>query len=442
MNKNNENALKGKVSYGLTDAGGNVLYSFISMYIVYFYTDNFGLSATAAGMMLFVTHTIDAVTAPLWGSLIDKTKTKWGQSRPYFLWLAIPFSFFTVMAFWDVGITGTGRIVYSYVVLLVLLLCYSGLQTAITAILSNLTNNPDGRIQLNTARMIGGNIGGYGIMIAAMPMVLLLGQGNEKNGFLYTAIICAIISAFCFFTAFINLKETTKTEPVSFLKGFKALKGNIPWILLVITNLLFWVGFNMRNATLMYYLSYNMDNKEFVASANFLMMTSIIATIFLPVILKFVSKPKALCIGLLLMVAGELIIYLSGTSIIGFSVGWVLNSFGVSISVAMPFLMLSDTVDFGYKKTGIRAAGLISAVGASFCIKFGSGLGNFFVGEIMSGYNYVPNAVQSTESLQGISLCFIWLPAMFCLLALIPMFFYTKQLMGITSATPHIMEKA
>lgn len=82
---NQEIPLFRKLSYSLTDFGGNVLFVSISTYLLYFYTDTFGLAIGAAGTILLVTRFLDMIDAPIWGFLIDHTHTRWGQSRPYFL---------------------------------------------------------------------------------------------------------------------------------------------------------------------------------------------------------------------------------------------------------------------------------------------------------------------------------------------------------------------
>src|SRR5208282_4449113 len=94
--------------------------------------------------------------------------------------------------------------------------------------------------------------------------------------------------------------------------------------------------------------------------------------------------------------------------------------------MTLPFSVLSDSVDFGEWKTGIRAAGLLTAVGAAFCLKAGSGIGGALPAWIMAAHGYVPNAVQTASSLAGIRVGFIWLPALFFAMSAIPVLFYKK----------------
>jgi len=94
--------------------------------------------------------------------------------------------------------------------------------------------------------------------------------------------------------------------------------------------------------------------------------------------------------------------------------------------MAMPFSVLSDSVDYGEWKTGIRAAGLLTAIGAAFCLKAGSGLGGALPAWIMDAHGYIANVEQTQQSLKGIELGFIWLPALFFTFSTIPVLFYKK----------------
>jgi Na+/melibiose symporter-like transporter len=88
--------------------------------------------------------------------------------------------------------------------------------------------------------------------------------------------------------------------------------------------------------------------------------------------------------------------------------------------------VLSDSVDYGEWKTGVRAVGLLTAVGAAFCLKAGAGLGGAIPLWIMGACGYVPNVEQTATSLKGIEFGVIWLPAICLSLSMIPVLFYKK----------------
>jgi len=164
----------------------------------------------------------------------------------------------------------------------------------------------------------------------------------------------------------------------------------------------------------------------------------------MPWFCKWTSKRTVWAIGLLGMVLGQLILAWGASSALpqemnfyywfGKSVsvpailvsGWFVGYLFSGMAMAMPFSVLSDSVDYGEWKTGVRAVGLLSAVGAAFCLKAGAGLGGAIPLWIMGAHGYVPNADQTDASLKAIGFSFIWLPAICLFLAAIPVFFYRR----------------
>ena len=92
----------------------------------------------------------------------------------------------------------------------------------------------------------------------------------------------------------------------------------------------------------------------------------------------------------------------------------------------MPFAMLSDTVDYGEWKTGIRSAGFLTAIGSAFCIKMGSGLGGFIPSKIMAAAGYVAHKQQTASALASIKFSFVWLPAICFMIGAAIMLAYAK----------------
>ncbi|WP_040207274.1 MFS transporter [Neobacillus jeddahensis] len=417
-----------RISYALTDSGGNLLYCIIGGYLLYFYTDVFGLSVGVAGTLLLLTRLLDAIDAPIWGFIIDRTKSKYGQSRPYFLWLCIPFAVFTVLTFTTPNLDGTWKIVYATVTYIFAGICYTGIATPITSILPNLTRNPNERVILNSFRMVGGNIGNFAAVTFTLPLVAFLGGGNDQKGFSLTVGLFAIIAVVMFLIAFADLKEinTEKIKAIPVKTSIKAVKGNWPWFIIVSANLLFWIALTVRTSTLVYYFQYNIGNKDLVPLINGISVIQVLSMAAVPFIVKFSSKRSTMMIGFLLAAVGQMIMFMAGASLTVIIIGWVIGCLGSGIACSMPFAMLSDTVDYGEWKTGIRASGFLTAIGSAFCIKAGAGIGGFIPTQILGAFGYVPNAVQSSASLFGIQFSFIWLPTIIFALGIIPMLFYGK----------------
>lgn len=99
MKEKNQVSLKERISYGLGDTASNLVFTIVTTYLMFFYTDVYGLNVAAVGTLFLVARMIDALDGPIFGVLIDRTSTKWGKSRPYFLWLSIPFGVVAILTF-------------------------------------------------------------------------------------------------------------------------------------------------------------------------------------------------------------------------------------------------------------------------------------------------------------------------------------------------------
>lgn len=417
-----------RISYALTDTGGNLLYCIISSYLLYFYTDVFGLSVGVAGTLLLIARLVDAVDAPIWGMIIDRTTSKYGQSRPYFLWMSIPFAVFTVLTFVTPDLDGNAKIAYAATTYILAGICYTGIATPITSILPNLSSSPNERVVLNSFRMVGGNVGNFLAVTFTLPLAALLGNGNDQKGFPLAVAVFAVIAVIMFLIAFVNLRErnTERMKPVSIKHSVKAIKGNWPWIILIIANLIFWVGLTIRTSTIVYYFEYNLGKKDLVPLINGISIIQVLGMAAIPFIVKLMNKYSTMILGFVLAACGQVIMYFADASLSMIITGWIIGCIGSGIACSMPFAMLSDSVDYGEWKTGIRASGFLTAIGSAFCIKAGAGLGGFLPTQVMSWFGYVANTTQSNSSLLGIQLSFIWLPAIVFILGIIPMLFYAK----------------
>lgn len=434
--------LKEKIAYSFTDMAGNLLYVTISSYIMYFYTDVFGLpaeSALGAGTILLVARFADAISAPIWGSIVDHTQTKWGQSRPWFLWLAVPFAVTVWLAFTAPDLPdGSPKFIYALITyILAAGAVYTGIQTPITAILPNLTSDPTERISANTFRMAGGSIGSFITSAFCIPLVgffgTLVGGGtaNDKAGFMIVTALFGVVAIVLLIFAFRNLNERNYhpevQKPIPFKDSLKAAKGNWPWIILVVSFMIYWVAQSTRNGVAVYYAKYNLGNENLTSWFNGVQVLGLLATFCMPVLVKKTNnKTLTMLIGLGIGIVGQALMPLAGSDVVLAVIFWTIGVFGAAIAVGMPFAMLSDTVDYGEWKTGVHAAGFLTAVGSAFCIQVGSGFGAFVPLRIMSGAGYVANVRQSQASLDAISFCFIWLPIIVYVVVGILMLFYRR----------------
>jgi sugar (glycoside-pentoside-hexuronide) transporter len=423
------------LAYAFSDTGGQLVFCVISFYLLKFYTDVYGISAASAGTILLVARVVDAMDAPVWGIIFDKTHSRWGRSRPWFLWLCVPFAVFGVLTFVTPALGYNAKVLYAALTYVTCSILYTGINTPVTSILASLTSSPAERITFTTFRMFGSKLGVLVVNLTALNLVRYFGRGDDRRGFLIVMLLFAAGSVLLFLFAFWKLDERVSETQAggSIRQSFGAMKGNWPWIIIFVSSLFFWVAFISRISISAYFWEYTLHRKDLIGLANSLDFASLAGILALPFFVRLTSKRTVWFAGLAGAVAAQFVILhgIRTGSLPVVMVGWVLGILLSGIAMAMPFSLLSDSVDYGEWKSGVRAAGLLTAVGAAFCLKMGSGLGGALPAWILDWSHYAPPVgqqpvEQTAQALFGIELGFIWLPAACYALAAIPVLFYHR----------------
>lgn len=150
---------------------------------MFFYTDVFGISGTAAGLLLFVARIWDAINDPMMGVIVDKTKTKWGRYRPYILIAPIPLYIFAILTFTVPNLAPTGKLIWAYVTYIGTGMAFTAYDVPMWGLLSTLTRSENDRNQMiSLLRNV--STAGYLVMVyATLPLVSILGNGSQAAGF-------------------------------------------------------------------------------------------------------------------------------------------------------------------------------------------------------------------------------------------------------------------
>lgn len=131
-----------KIGYACGDLASCLYWQTIGSFLLFFYTDVFGISAAAAGTMFLVTRLWDAVNDPLMGTIADRTKTRWGRFRPYLLWIAVPFGITGVLLFTTPDFSPTGKLIWAYVTYNLMMMSYTAINIPYTSLLGVITSDP------------------------------------------------------------------------------------------------------------------------------------------------------------------------------------------------------------------------------------------------------------------------------------------------------------
>lgn len=257
-----------KIGFGLGDAGFNFYWAIIGSYLVFFYTDIFGISAAAAATMVTFTKIIDAFTDPAMGAIADRTQSRWGKFRPYLLFGAIPMMGAGILALTTPNLDEGGKLIWAYATYCFLMLVYTVLNTPYNSLSGVITANPEERNSLNSTRFFFAYFSSIIVGAATPDIAEFFGDGDRYSakGWQLTMVLYATIASCLFVVTFLTTKERVTppknqaaTNPLDDLKDLLFCK---PWLVLFILALVFMTTMTLRGNSSAYYFKYFVERPD------------------------------------------------------------------------------------------------------------------------------------------------------------------------------------
>jgi glycoside/pentoside/hexuronide:cation symporter, GPH family len=439
-NTNLKLSFKEKVGYSLGDTASHFVWDMVGFWLLFFYTDVYGISAAAAGTIMLVARFWDMAIDPIIGVVSDRTNTRWGKFRPYILFGAIPYAILAILTFTTPNFGELGKILYAGATYVLLMTAYAAINLPYSALGAVMTDDTYERAGLNTYRFIAGFSGQFIVTGLALTLAEFFGHGNKAQGFQYTVFMFAVLSLIFFFITFQTTKERVqppKAQKNSLKEDLKNLFANKAWRILAIVGIISFIMFAMQNAAIAYYFKYYLGRENNVQLFNVLGTVALIVALPLskPLAKKFGNKNvfigSSLISGIFFM-----LIYLPGiTDITTIYVFNIIAKMAYAPAVPLLWTMIADSADYGEWTTGRRATGLYFSA-AVFAQKAGWGIGAAIAGWILTLSQFVPNATQNDTAITGIKLLVSVIPGILYMSCALFMIFYK-----IDSKTTDLMKK-
>lgn len=406
---------KEKIAYGLGDTASNIIFQTVMLFLTFFYTDIFGISPAVVGTLFLVVRLIDAVTDPLMGAIADNTRSRFGQYRPYLLYLALPFGVISVLAFTTPDLTPTGKIGYAFVTYTLLMLAYTAINIPYSALGGALTANPAERVSVQSYRFVFGMLGGLLVTACTLPLVDWFGQGDQAKGYQWTIAAMSALGVVLFLLCFFGTKErvvTPSEQVLTLTKGLKTLWRNPAWRVLSLAALLLLIGMVLRNTLAIYYVKFYLQQESFVTTFMTIgMIGNLLGCACAQWVAARVDKLTAYIalqvIAAVICAAGFFVAPEQLWLATGMHFAWC---FFLQMATPMLWAKMADVVDYGQWQSGLRVTGLVYS-SVVFFIKLGLAVGGAIAGWLLAFYQYQPNEVQTATTQQGILLSFTLLPA-------------------------------
>ncbi|MCG7378758.1 MFS transporter [Paenibacillus sp. ACRSA] len=418
---------KERIGYGSGDIASNLIWTALSMFVSFYYTDVVGLAAGAIGTLFLLARIMDAFVDVAVGVAVDKTKSRFGKARPWILWMAIPFAIAGVLLFSSPDFGPGGALVYAYVTYLLINIIYSTINIPYGVLSSLMTQDPYQRSVLNIVRMIMALLGI--VIVANFTMPLVNAFGGQKGGWTIAFTIFGIVGSILFVITFLLTRErvtpSVVDKPIPLKRGLPALFRNKYWVMVLMLNTFFYGSQAATQGINIYYAQYVLGDGNLVGLLTIVQLAPMLLILLMlaPLIKRF-GKRNVAMIGIVITAIGALIPVIEPTNLMIVVISTIVKAIGMAPVMGTIFAFMADTVDYGEWKTGMRTEGLIFSA-SSFGGKAGSGIGGALVGWILAYGGYVGGQISiSATALSSIEFLFIYVPFILCVLQFIVLWFY------------------
>lgn len=451
-----------KIGYGFGDMASSMFWKIFGMYLLYFYTDVYGLAPAAVGTMFLITRVWDSFLDPVIGVIADRTESRWGKFRPYLLYVAVPFGLIGVLTFVTPDFSIEWKLVYAYVTYTLMMMVYSAINVPYASLLGVMTPNPNERTTLSSYRMFFAYLGSFIALLIIQPLVEFfskIGGGvNTQQGWTYgvavIAVMCVALFLGCFALTRERVKPVNKEEKSTLKEDLLDLWHNRPWWILLGAGIAALIFNSIRDGATIYYFKYYIleDNSLRIASLGVTVTwtslylalgqaSNMVGVALAAPVANHIGKKNTYLTAMTIATAFSIVFFwFTPNQLVLIFVFQALISVCAGIIFPLLWSMYADIADYSELKCGRRATGLIFS-SSSMSQKLGWTLGGALTGWLLSYFGFKANEVQSDTAITGIKMMLSFLPAIGTVLSVIFISFYPLSEKKVKNITLQLEER-
>jgi glucuronide carrier protein len=388
------------LGYAAGEVANNLTFQMVSVFLLIYYTDVAGISAAAAGTLFLVVRIWGGFTDLLAGRRVDKTSTRWGKFRPYLLFGPVPLLALLVAMFSIPGGLGDGgKLAWAFASYALFSLAYSFVNIPYGSLAAAMTQEPDARAKLSSARAASASV--TILLIAAAVSPQIESSGDLQRSLTITTVIFAAIGLGLYLWCFATSRETVRREgdEVGVRETVSMIRHNRPLLLLCASSLLFLTGMFSLSTVAVYYARDVLGNADLYVVMTLVQTVAMVAAAALvPKAVAAVGKKRTYIVaGTLATVAAAAFALAPGsTPAIGIACYGVLG-LGFGVINTLIFALQADTVEYGEWRSGVRAEGASYSV-LSFTRKTGQGIGGAAAAYTIGLGGYISGAASQSDA--------------------------------------------
>ena len=397
-------------TFGLGTVGRDMVYTMISMYLMFYLTDVLQLSDDVLWWVtgiIMAARVFDAFNDPFMGVIVDNTHTKYGKFKPWICIGAVLVSILTVLLFSNFGLSGSAFIIVFGIIYVLWGIAYTMNDISYWSMLPTLSQDQREREEIGSVSRICASIGLFAVVTLIVPVTEAIGGAVgslQKGYFILSIILVVIMLAFLCFTVF-GVKEpmlgNQKEEHTSVKELVRIIFKNDQLLVTALAMALFMIGYSTTTSFGLYYFKYVYgDEGMYSIFALILGVSQIFALSIFPVLGKRYPRKKLYAFSTALVVTGYLIFFFAPTNTMLFiGIAGLILFIGQAFIQVMTLMFLTDSVEYGEWKFGKRNDSVTFSL-QPFINKMGGAIASGVVGAIVivSGMSQAQSAADMTTS--------------------------------------------
>ena len=449
---------KQKISYGLGAVGKDMVYALSANYVMFYYQDTLGISATFVGLILMIARIFDALNDPFMGILVAKTRTRWGRFRPW-LFTGTVLNAVVLYALFAAPTGGSVNtlMVYFSVTYILWGVTYTMMDIPYWSMIPAVTDTPRDRENLSVIGRTCAGVGSALISMLTMMAVGIFGGGNDLIGFRYVALVVSVVFVITEVICCLFMKERKgeRMQVAGVREMFRSLFSNDQALTVVGTIVLINMSLYLTSNFVIYFFKYDFGGDGWRGNYTLFSTVGGAFQILGMMVLYPVLRKKKLANEKIFMIAISMAICGYAVLLILCMTGFTHNLVALCVPGAVVFaangvlsvlttVFLAGSVDYGEMKTGRREESVIFSM-QTFVVKAASGVAVFLTGIGLDLIGLVGNtddeaavAVQSASTLTGLRLLMTVLPMIGLIIAIV---FFRRKFRLTDAYSMEITEK-
>jgi melibiose permease/lactose/raffinose/galactose permease len=373
---------RNKWTFGIGTVGRDMVYTLVGIYLLYYLTEVLKVASPELlwiSSLMLVARLFDAVADILMGAVVDNTRTRWGQYKPWIAIGVVASAIFTSLLFTDFHASGSALVIGFAVIYLLWSLSWTANDIPYWSMMPALTLDQKQRERFGAVAKIFATVGLFLVVVSVLPVTKALAVtfGDTGAWTVFALVVVVVMMAGQAVTLF-GVKEpkiVTNQERTGLKELGRAVFGNDQLLWTAVAMVLFMTGYMTTVTFGTYYFKYVYGDEAMYSPFGAVLVASqLLGYAIFPAFSRRFSRRTLFSAAIALILVGYLIFFFSPTHIAFVAVSGLLIFVGDSFVTLLMLVFLTDTIEYGQWKLG-RRSGAVTFSLQPFVNKVGAALG-------------------------------------------------------------------